>query len=103
MKRVAKLVGFPDSLPIDALYRATDMAARFEMDEHARRMRSVPVPAMIAYARDDPMVELEIFRALAAVLPAGPHLEFADGGHYLQEAHATEIAAAMAQWLPTVI
>jgi pimeloyl-ACP methyl ester carboxylesterase len=102
-RRIAKLVGFPDGLPVTALYRATDMAARFEMDAYARRMRSLRVPAMIAYAQDDPMVELEIFRALAAVLPDGPRLEFTHGGHYVQETHATEIAATMAHWLPTVI
>jgi pimeloyl-ACP methyl ester carboxylesterase len=103
MRAVATRLGFPSSLPVEALYRATDMAAGFEMDEHARRMRAMRVPVMLAYAQDDPMVEPEIFRALAAVLPQGPRLEFRDGGHYVQDAHAAEISSTMASWLPAVV
>ena len=41
------------------------------------------------------MISTETFQALAASVPPGPRLEFADGGHNVQKTHARDIAEAI--------
>jgi len=50
----------------------------------------------VCWALDDPILEAPVARELADRLGAGPRLEFATGGHYVNKSHAHEIADVMA-------
>jgi len=57
--------------------------------------RTVRCPVLCAFCADDRLVELEIQRETAALLPDAEVLEFADGGHHLQKSRVSEIAPAL--------
>ena len=56
-------------------------------------------PTLLAWANDDPVIPAQTFQALADAVPAGPRLEFADGGHNVQKTYATAIADAIADFV----
>jgi pimeloyl-ACP methyl ester carboxylesterase len=65
-----------------------------------RRLYAGALPrTVLAYTRDDHMVEAEISEELAAALPGARVLAFATGGHNLQKTRALELAEAVAQEL----
>ncbi len=68
------------------------------LGEAARRY---PGPALVIHAADDHLIEPEIPRELARLLPAGRLLEFDEGGHALQKTRAAEIAAAVEELVGT--
>jgi pimeloyl-ACP methyl ester carboxylesterase len=68
-------------------------AADFEVMRAAVR-RPLP-PTLVAYARDDHMIETAIAEELAAALPAARVLAFDDGGHNIQKTRAVELGAAI--------
>ncbi|MBI5367753.1 MAG: alpha/beta fold hydrolase [Planctomycetes bacterium] len=53
------------------------------------------VPALVAYAHDDRLVERAVSEELARRLPRATALAFAEGGHYLQKHRAAEIGRAV--------
>ncbi len=61
-----------------------------------RRAASGPLPpTLLAFSRDDHMVESWISEELARALPAARRLAFDDGGHNIQKTRAVEIASAL--------
>jgi pimeloyl-ACP methyl ester carboxylesterase len=60
--------------------------------------RGLP-PVLLAYARDDHMVETEISEELARALPEARVLRFDQGGHNLQKTRAVELAGAIKESL----
>ena len=68
-------------------------AVDFEVMRAAVR-RPLP-PALVAYARDDHMIETEVAEDLAAAIPGARVLAFDDGGHNIQKTRAVELGAAI--------
>jgi pimeloyl-ACP methyl ester carboxylesterase len=68
-------------------------AVDFELMRAAVR-RPLP-PALIAYARDDHMIETEVAEELAAAVPGARVHAFEDGGHNIQKTRAMELGAAI--------
>ena len=65
-----------------------------------RRMVAGPLPpTLLAYARDDHMVETWISEELSAALPRARVLAFDSGGHNLQKSRAAEVAGAVKECL----
>jgi pimeloyl-ACP methyl ester carboxylesterase len=52
-------------------------------------------PVLVAYARDDHMIETDISEELARALPGARVLPFDEGGHNLQKTRAAELGAAI--------
>jgi pimeloyl-ACP methyl ester carboxylesterase len=50
-------------------------------------------PALVAYARDDHMIETDIAEELAQALPGAHVVAFDEGGHNLQKTRAAELGA----------
>jgi pimeloyl-ACP methyl ester carboxylesterase len=92
---------FPGADSMDAGAFATHFhaigAADFERLNRAARGR-LP-PTLIAWAKDDPMVEKEIPAELARALPDARRLVFEDGGHNIQKTRAVELAAVIREML----
>jgi pimeloyl-ACP methyl ester carboxylesterase len=65
-----------------------------------RRLVARPLPrTLLAYARDDHMVETRVSEELAAALPSARVLAFDTGGHNLQKSRAMELARALLEEL----
>ena len=56
-------------------------------------------PTLVAYCRDDHMLEPEIAEGLARRIPGARRLVFETGGHNLQKTRAPELAAAILELL----
>jgi 3-oxoadipate enol-lactonase / 4-carboxymuconolactone decarboxylase len=52
-------------------------------------------PTLVAYARDDHMIETDIAAELAAAIPGARALAFESGGHNIQKTRAVELGAAI--------
>jgi pimeloyl-ACP methyl ester carboxylesterase len=99
LRRVFRMSGFRGPYPDEALIHTLHGVAAVDLAVHARRLHAVAVPTAVVWCEDDPLIEPEIPAALDALLPAGPRLRFADGGHNPQKHHALEVAEALAAWL----
>jgi pimeloyl-ACP methyl ester carboxylesterase len=65
-----------------------------------RRAASGPLPpTLLAYARDDLLIETEISEELVRALPHARVLAFDQGGHNLQKTRAVELATAIKESL----
>jgi len=65
-----------------------------------RRATSGPLPpTLLAYARDDLLIETEISEELVRALPHARVLAFDQGGHNLQKTRAVELATAIKESL----
>jgi pimeloyl-ACP methyl ester carboxylesterase len=76
-----------------ALYFEAISAVDFELIRASVR-RPLP-PTLIAYARDDHMIETEIAEELATAIPGARVLAFDEGGHNIQKTRAVELGAAI--------
>ncbi len=99
IRRLYALQGFPRYLSDDERAFALLDAAAFDFAEHRANLAALRVPTMVAWAQDDPIIPVRTFRALADSVPDGPRLEFPDGGHNVQKAHAQELAEAIVEFV----
>jgi pimeloyl-ACP methyl ester carboxylesterase len=76
-----------------ALHFRALSAVDFELIRASVR-RPLP-PALVAYARDDHMIETGIAEELAAAVPGARVLAFDQGGHNIQKTRAVELGAAI--------
>ena len=93
--------GFPGADQMDAAAFAVHFRALAAVD-FARLRRAVtrPLPpTLVAYARDDHLIETELSEELARSLPGARVLVFGAGGHNLQKTRAVELGRAIADWL----
>lgn len=65
-----------------------------------RRAVAGPLPpTLLAYSRDDPMIETWISEEMAQAMASARVLAFDEGGHNLQKTRAAELAAAICEGL----
>ncbi|MBK6575948.1 MAG: alpha/beta hydrolase [Sandaracinaceae bacterium] len=89
--------GFPASTPVNECVQALRCVAalRFEtLVAAAHELGLRPLPALVTFADDDPMVEPEVGEALVEALSA-EELRFVEGGHNIQKTQAVEIAEGL--------
>lgn len=95
MRRGFTKAGFSASTPDGELVQCTRVFARLSFEDNRRAAFGVRAPSLIAWADDDPLVEPAIGLSLAQVLPDGPRITFAEGGHNIQKTRAVELAEAL--------
>lgn len=98
LRRGFLAAGFSKSFSTDAFAHSIHCVARLRFDEVGRYADAIgrsDLPALVAYAEDDRLIEAEIGEDLARRLPGGPRLVFPTGGHNVQKSHAAEIAQAL--------
>lgn len=87
--------GYPDA----ALARTFHCVAHTSIGDHAKTVRRLSVPTLVAWCDDDPIIQPDISLELAEACPPGPRLRFAAGGHNPQKTHAEEIGVALRAWI----
>lgn len=97
-RQVLKRAGFPPTTPWHEVVHTARLVSGLSFDALAQPLSRLRVPTLLAWARDDQLIEEEIFLELGAALPGGPRLRWAEGGHNIQKTHATELAAAIADF-----
>lgn len=103
LKLAYKAQGFPSSLSDVDRMGAIHGIARFSFAQHSEALAALTQPTCVFSADDDPLIEADISRELAAVCPEGPRRYFDVGGHNIQKTRAVEIGQVLRDWLPTVI
>jgi pimeloyl-ACP methyl ester carboxylesterase len=88
---------FPGADSLDAAGFAVQLRAIGAADfALMRRAVHGPLPpALLAYARDDHIVETPVSEELARALPQARVVAFDEGGHNIQKTRAVELAAAI--------
>ncbi len=100
-RQLFALAGFR-RYPDHELTRTIHCLAATSIEAHALRVRDLRVPTLVGYCEDDPLIEADIYRALAAACPPGPRLIFPEGGHNPQKTHAAAVAEALRDWVATL-
>ena len=92
---------FPGADTLDAAGFAAQLRAIGAADYGLMRRaaRGALPPTILAYARDDHMIETRISEELARALPKARVIAFDEGGHNLQKTRARELAAAIREEL----
>ncbi len=90
--------GFPSSTTVAESVRTMQMVGRHRFSAHARRLRALTAPCLVAWADDDRLVEADIAAELAEILPPGPRLHFPEGGHNIQKSQAVELGEAITRF-----
>ncbi|HEY6549494.1 MAG TPA: alpha/beta hydrolase [Vicinamibacteria bacterium] len=70
-----------------------------DFDELGQAVAAGLPPTLVAFCRDDHMLEEAIPEALVRCIPGAQNLAFRDGGHNLQKTRAPEIASAILDFL----
>jgi pimeloyl-ACP methyl ester carboxylesterase len=95
VRRLYAAQGFPGYLSDDERMFALLDAAAFDFRDHRDNLAAMRRPTLVAWSMDDPIISASTFGQLADAVPAGPRLEFADGGHNPQKTHASGLADAI--------
>ncbi|MBI5493764.1 MAG: alpha/beta fold hydrolase [Deltaproteobacteria bacterium] len=95
-QRAFRASGFPASTSPEEVAQTLRVLGVFSFEPVHRAVAELRLPTLVAFAEDDPFIEPEIARALAAAVPAGPRLSWPIGGHNIQKSHAAELANALA-------
>jgi len=92
---------FPGAETLDAAGFAVQLRAIGAADYALMRraVRGPLPPTILAYARDDHMIETHLSEELARALPHARVIAFDEGGHNLQKTRARELAAAIREEL----
>jgi pimeloyl-ACP methyl ester carboxylesterase len=64
-------------------------------------LKHAGIPCLVAWAKNDGLIEAELSHALSQSLPGGARLVFESGGHHIHKHHALQLAEARAQTILT--
>lgn len=95
LRRAFVAAGFSRKLPPSALTSTMRDAASVDFGVHAARLGRLSVPTLVAWANDDALVEPEQAEAIAGLVPDGPRLHWAEGGHNVQKTRAAVLGPAI--------
>lgn len=99
-----KMLRFPDNAPADYFVAGIVrcVTADFSLVKiQVKRLRTLP--SFLAWARDDIMMEEQLFLDVAAECHPGPRFAFEKGGHNIQKTKAEFLATEMAQWMHQIV
>lgn len=91
--------GFPRSMTDETLVNTLHRVAHTDLALTGRTVRAVRVPTLVAWTKDDPLVEDALSAELAGLAAPGPRLAFPEGGHNLQKTQAVELGAALSAFV----
>ena len=97
-RRAFRAMGFRGRYEDVELYNTIHGAARLDIHRHARNLRRLSLPMLVAWCEDDPIVEDAIAAALHVELGATAAC-FDRGGHNPMYAQAAPLADALAAFL----
>ena len=81
-----------------ALIQTVHCVAWTSLALHERHLRSLRLPTMVVWTRDDPLIEESISEKLYWICPAGPRVVFQGGGHNPQKSQAVELSRSLCDW-----
>jgi len=98
-RQALKIAGFHSAFSDENIITGIQCAASIVFTKHAETIKTINKPTMVAWARDDKMVEPCVSDALVNIAPNGPRLEFNEGGHNIQKTKAIEIGETLCPWM----
>ncbi|ETK80806.1 hypothetical protein F441_13910 [Phytophthora nicotianae CJ01A1] len=95
---------FPDSKLPDYFTAGIVRCATADFPLFARHLeKNRALPSFLAWAKDDALIEEEIFLDVSAVCHPGPRLAFKKGGHNVQKTKAAFLADELTDWMDNVV
>ena len=94
--------GFPPGVSWAAMQHTLRCAAAIDFAENRAIFEAVRAPTFMAWTGDDRIIEAAVPEELAGVVPDGPRLVWATGGHASIKKRAAELAEGLAPWLAEV-
>ncbi|RLN50017.1 hypothetical protein BBJ29_002963 [Phytophthora kernoviae] len=91
--------GFPDYFTAGIVRCASADFSLFA--KHIEKNNALP--SFLAWAKDDALIEEEIFLDVSAKCHPGPRLAFERGGHNIQKTKAAILSDEMAKWMTNVV
>lgn len=91
--------GFSEYLAVDEIIRMLDLLADFDFKAYADQLSRLDIPAFVAHAADDSLIEFEIVEELVNRLGRPRFHIFAEGGHAIQKNMAVELSEALKTWI----
>lgn len=99
MKRGLIQAGFSPDITLQEATHAIHTIAAFDLESLGQAAHSLNMPCFVSWADDDPFIEREVAMELSKVLPKGPRMPFATGGHNIQKHRAVELGSALIEWV----
>ena len=101
--RLSALLSGPQRMTADELLHTQRRTGLYDFTRAAANAEALASPVLHAYACDDPIIQAERSIELVALLDRdarhhGPRLCWQQGGHYVQQTHASELADALEAW-----
>ena len=103
--KLSALLGVSSQLPTsDELLQTQRRTGLYDFARATANAEALASPVLHAYARDDPIIQAERSSELVVLLDRetrheGPRLCWQEGGHYVQQTHASELAEALEVWV----
>ncbi|KAG7391667.1 hypothetical protein PHYBOEH_006630 [Phytophthora boehmeriae] len=99
-----KMYQFPDPGRSDYFAAGIVRVASADFSLFAQHIeKNHALPAFLAWARDDALIEEEVFLDVSANCHSGPRLAFESGGHNIQKTKAAFLADRLTQWMNSVV
>jgi pimeloyl-ACP methyl ester carboxylesterase len=92
--RRRKFPGVDEKTAADFVVQLRALSAA-DFDVMRAAVRAPLPPSLVAFARDDHMIETAIAEELAAAMPHARVIAFDEGGHNIQKTRAVELGAAI--------
>ena len=90
--------GFSEYLTVGEIIRMLDLLADFDFKAYAQQLTQLDVPAFVAHAIDDPLIEMAIVEELVNRLGRPRFHVLATGGHAIQKTMGIELSESLRNW-----
>lgn len=101
-----EILGFPRRTPATSCVAAIIRAGTTKFPlirAQVTMLKEASMPVLVAWARDDVLVEPSIPEELGRLSHVGPRLEFAGGGHNIQKTRVEQITASLSSWISAIL
>lgn len=98
-KKTLKLAGFRVGDSDETVLTSLECAASIDFKRHGETLMLLEIPTMVAWAKDDRMVEPKVGQLVSEISPVGPRQLFDTGGHNIQKTKAIEISEILCPWI----
>ena len=95
--------GFSEYLTVDEIIRMLDLLAGFDFQAYAEQLSQLEIPAFVAHATDDPLIEFEIVEELVNCIGKPRFHVLAEGRHTIQKSMSVELSEALKSWISDLV
>ena len=95
-------MGFPKGIDRTTINVVLEYASNFSFQRHAQNLISLVhtnIPIMVIYTKNDPLIEVSIFKEICSVTSPALICAYNDGGHNPQRKYCEDIGQKIIQFI----